>query len=486
MIFNSVSYLLFLLIVVVLYWVIGNNRLRISMLFVASLIFYGFWRIDFIPLIVFSAFIDYYAAIKIYESPERKTKLFYLIGSMLINLGLLFYFKYTLFFLDSVEYSLHLFGYQIQMPRPEIILPLGISFSTFQSLSYTIDTYRGLIVPERNFLTYNAFVDFFPQLIAGPVLRGNEVLEPINHRPPIDWEKIGVGLRRILFGLFLKVGLADNIAPFVDDGFSVDPNLLGPIDVITLAFLFGFQIYFDFSAYSHLALGTAKLMGIDFPENFNFPYLSVSPKEFWKRWHISLSSWIRDYLYLPLVGKTGGRKSVGGLGDVVDDQKRSLNILPLFITWSIMGLWHGANWTFVCWGIYHALLITIYRLILPVTSKLPFVINRFGGWAVTTLFAMLSWILFRAENVGHAFHMYSRLFKLDKLTYLGLRENNYLVAFLVFIGMIITYWIGEYLVPKIARFKWTFAVLEVVVFSLIILIDFVYLRPIKQFIYFQF
>lgn len=486
MIFNSVSFLLFLLLVVLLYWFIGNNRLRITMLFLASLIFYGFWRIDFIPLIVFSAFIDYYAAIKIYESPNKKTKQLFLLGSLFINLGLLFYFKYTLFFLESVEYSLNFLGYQIQMPSPEIILPLGISFSTFQSLSYTIDTYRGLIVPERNFLTYNAFVDFFPQLIAGPVLRGNEVLEPINHRPPIDWEKMGVGVRRILLGLFLKVGLADNIAPFVDDGFAVDPSLLGPIDVITLAFLFGFQIYFDFSAYSHLALGTAKLMGIDFPENFNFPYLSTSPKEFWKRWHISLSSWIRDYLYLPLMGKTGGRRSTGGLGDALSTERKNLNILPLFITWSIMGLWHGANWTFVCWGIYHAILITAYRLIQPYSSKLPFTVNQLGGWAITTLFAMLSWILFRSENVEHAFHLYSRLFALDQLTYLGLRENNYLVAFLVFIGMIITYVASEYLVPRISRYKWTYATLEVVVFTVVILIDFIYLRPIKQFIYFQF
>ena len=208
------------------------------------------------------------------------------------------------FFAENFSGLASLFGIEIQIDTffYNIILPLGISFYTFQTISYTVDVYRGFIKAEKEFVLFATYVTFFPQLVAGPILRAKEVIPQLDKKPLFKLDDLKSGLRKITFGLFLKVVLADNIAPLVDVGFSSDPNLLSAIDVWTLAFLFGFQIYFDFAAYSFIAIGCARVMGMTFPENFNFPYSSISPKEFWKRWHISLSSWIRDYLYLPLAG----------------------------------------------------------------------------------------------------------------------------------------------------------------------------------------
>ncbi len=236
---------------------------------------------------------------------------FWLFVSLLGNLGSLFYFKYLGFALTNLQMVVDVFGLEWRLPHPDILLPLGISFYTFQTMSYTIDVYRGFIKAEKDLLLFSTYVVFFPQLVAGPILRAVEVIPWLLKKPHWEWSNLSIGIKRILGGLFLKVVLADNIAEFVDVGFGVDVGYLSAIDVWTLAFLFGFQIYFDFSAYSHIAIGSAKLMGIDFPENFNFPYFSTSAREFWKRWHISLSSWIRDYLYLPLCGVKVKDESTG-------------------------------------------------------------------------------------------------------------------------------------------------------------------------------
>ena len=272
-------------------------------------------------------------------------------------MGLLFYFKYLAFFAQGANEIAELAGLDFSLPPLSIILPLGISFYTFQTISYTIDVYRGFIKPERNFILYSSFVVYFPQLVAGPILRAAELVDQLSRRPPFDPEDLVIGLRRIAYGLFLKVALADNIGPLVDAGFAEPAATLRALDVWTLSFLFGFQIYFDFSAYSHIALGSARLMGIHFPENFNFPYLASSPRDFWQRWHISLSSWIRDYLYLPLMGAQVHDRSTGGLPTVESGRSGFTRTRALFLTWGIMGLWHGANWTFVIWGLYHATLV---------------------------------------------------------------------------------------------------------------------------------
>ena len=333
MIFNSLTFLVFLITVVTAYWLLPN-RLRLYLVFISSLTFYGFWRIEFIPVMLFSVVIDYFVSLKILETDEEKVRKRLLYISLAGNLGLLFYFKYLIFFSNTAIGFGNLLGMTLDPIALKIILPLGISFYTFQTISYTVDVYRRKILPEKNFILYASYVTFFPQLIAGPILRAGEVIHQLSSRSEFQWANISIGLRRIFYGLFLKVILADNLAPFVDTGFAMSISDMSALDVWTLSFLFGFQIYFDFSAYSHIALGSAKLMGINFPENFNFPYLATSPRDFWKKWHISLSSWIRDYLYLPLAGvKLGENSSSGGGLEVAITQEKKDK--ALFSSWAI-------------------------------------------------------------------------------------------------------------------------------------------------------
>ena len=492
MIFNSVSFLLLLALVIPLYWALPRTP-RLWLVFLSSLTFYGFWRIEFIPLMLFSTLVDYTAGRAIYASTQLSHKRLYLTISVLINLGLLFYFKYLNFFVESVVSALSIFGVQIEKPVLDIILPLGISFYTFQTISYTIDVYRGFIRPEKNFVLYACYVTFFPQLIAGPILRAKEVIHQLLHRPRFNLVDFGNGLRWILYGLFLKVVLADNIAPLVDNGFAQPLWALSALDVWTLAFLFGFQIYFDFSAYSHIAIGSARMMGIHFPDNFFYPYLAHSPKEFWRRWHISLSSWIRDYLYLPLAGIKVQDRSTGGLAVATEKEcnkpKRNL-FLVLFLTWSIMGLWHGANWTFILWGVYHAVFISLYRLASPLAKHWEEWKTKLVGWFITLPIIMLSWVPFRAENISDTFIMWKKVFSWQEYGWLGMRENSYLVAAIIFISVISAYFVRKWYAKIAERAEgaliYPMLALEGAMFTVIIGLVFVFLRPIRQFIYFQF
>lgn len=467
------------------------QRIRMWMLFVSSCVFYGFWRWEFLPVMFISAITDYFVAIAIYETPKlnvkRRRRLLWI--TLIVNLGLLCYFKYLLFFTNNTNSLLHLLGLQYQLPLWEIILPFGISFYTFETISYTLDVYRGHISPERSILNYALFVTFFPKLVAGPIQRAGELLPQIKSKPAFDIIYISEGLKRILYGLFLKVCLADNISPFVEEGFAIHPSLLSAIDVWTLAFLFGFQIYFDFSAYSHIALGTAKLMGITIPENFNFPYVASSFKDFWKRWHISLSSWIRDYLYLPISGvkviKTTGAGGIGEGLEKTDESKKSKS-RSLFLTWAIMGLWHGANWTFVFWGIYHACFIYLERLLKPVRDKFGFFKTSFMGWCFTIPIVMLSWIPFRAAKLGDAFTLLIKVVNPHQYTRINLRENNYIIAALLFLVFMVSYFFKRYIVPEMEKFPAINFTFNVIKYSIISILVFTFLRPISQFIYFQF
>jgi len=484
-IFNSVTFLVFLAVVVALYWALPRGP-RLWLIFLASLTFYGFWRVEFVPVMMASAVTDYWAARGIYRTSQPRRRKLLVLLSLAVNLGLLGYFKYLLFFADNVSGLFQLFGADWQPPAWNIILPLGISFYTFQTISYTIDVYRGFIKPERDFVLYACYVTFFPQLVAGPVLRAAEVIHQLSERPPFLADDLAVGLRRVLYGLFLKVVLADNIALLVDQGFAQPTTALGALDVLTLAFLFGFQIYFDFCAYSHIALGSARIMGIRFPENFNFPYFASSPRDFWKRWHISLSSWIRDYLYLPLAGAKVHDRSTGGLAQAVGDPREVKHSRALFLTWAIMGLWHGAAWTFVFWGLYHAIFIFAYRKTVPLLKNVSHEVARYGGWLITLTVAMLSWIPFRADSLATTFAMYAKLFQPGQYPLLGLRENNYLIAALVLLGMIGVYLGQVVVVPKLKHRHVAYAFAESAAFGGIIALVFIFLRPIKQFIYFQF
>lgn len=300
MLFNSITYLLFLPVVVVLYWLLPN-RARLWLIFTSSVVFYGFWRIDFIPLLLFSAGLDYCLGIAIANSSDPGRRKAFMLISVVINVSILAIFKYLMFFSHTAYSISRWIGYQPSWSELHIILPLGISFYIFATISYTVDVYRRLIPAERDPLVYFCFVVFFPHLVAGPILRAGVLIPQLTHRASFRISDLATGISRILTGLFLKVVLADNIAPFVNRAFEGSLAARHGADAWTMAFLFGFQIYFDFSAYSSIAIGSARLMGIVLPENFNFPYFATSPRDFWKRWHISLSTWVRDYLYMPLI-----------------------------------------------------------------------------------------------------------------------------------------------------------------------------------------
>ncbi len=488
MIFNSVTYLVFLSIVIPLYWLLPT-KIRLWFIFLASLLFYGFWRAEFLILMLFSAGIDFFAAIAIDATPKENIakRRVLLALTMTLNLGLLFYFKYLYFVSENINYIWNSLGHVGGIPLYRVLLPFGISFYTFETISYTIDVYRGILKPERKFINYALFVTFFPKLVAGPIQRASELIEQLKTRTPFRLEFVDVGLRRILYGLFIKVFLADNLGSVVDEGFASDPSLLSALDVLTISFLFGFQIYFDFSAYSHIALGTAKMMGIDIPENFDFPYIASSFKEFWKRWHVSLSAWIRDYLYLPLSGvkvvRTSGRE---GIGSSLNSSKASKRNLALFLTWAIMGLWHGANWTFLLWGLYHASLIFaerfIGRLRIPGPDQLRWVVAHFS----TLLLVMVGWIPFRSKDVHQTMVLWTKLLDFRQYQGLGLRENTYIMALCTLIVFYLAYVVYNYIRPLIENrpFVWFFS--NVVVLTLAMIGVFAYLRPVSQFIYFQF
>lgn len=486
MIFNSVTFLVFLAGVTLLYWLLPR-RPRLWMVFLSSLTFYGFWRVEFLPVMLASTITDYLVSLWMERTSSKRRRKQLLMISLVINLGLLFYFKYLIFFLDNATGLARVLGFDVPPPAFSIILPLGISFYTFQTISYTVDVYRGFIRPERDFVLYGCYVTFFPQLVAGPILRAREVIEQLSERAPFSIRDLAVGMRRVLFGLFLKVVLADNLAPIVDEIYAQPVATLSAIDVWTMAFLFGFQIYFDFAGYSHIALGCARMMGIRFPENFDYPYLSVSPREFWRRWHISLSSWIRDYLYLPLAGEQVADRSTGGLAVAAGGPRHGrVRTRALFLTWAIMGLWHGANWTFVLWGVYHAVLVYLHRTVAPRLPTLPGVAQPLAAWGLTLGLVMLGWIPFRADSLGAALAMLATI--PNPLAYgsLGLRENYYLVAGLILALVVLAWAVETRAAPRLAERPVVGTLARVGAYAVAIVLVFVFLRPINQFIYFQF
>ena len=487
MIFNSLTYLVFLAIVVPLYWVLPRVP-KLALIFLAGIIFYGFWRFDFLAVLFLSITFDYFSGLIIHGANSQATRRLFLTLSLTCNLALLAFFKYFYFLHDAAAGIGSLIGVTIAPTTLKIILPIGISFYTFHSMSYIIDIYRGFIKPVRNFMLFFDYVVFFPQLVAGPILRAGEMLWQLDNRPAFKASDIRLGLSRIAIGLFLKVCVADTIAFYVDEAYQLDVHSLSAIDVVTMAFLFGFQIYFDFSAYSHIAIGSARLMGIVFPENFNFPYHSTSPRIFWRRWHISLSSWIRDYVYLPLAGvKVRDRTSTGGIGiDGTGQIGGRSALFALFATWSIMGLWHGAAWTFVIWGVWHATLVAGHRL-LSANIKLPQTrVWALLGWGTTLVLAMLGWIPFRAPSMAYTLQAWSHMLDPGRYTTLNLRETTYIVAALTLVlSMSVPFAWCQLLA---IRARWPLASLPLLVagWTVLLALTFIYLRPLNQFIYFQF
>jgi alginate O-acetyltransferase complex protein AlgI len=488
MLFNSVTYLaLFLPIVCVLYWLLKGNA-RLWLLLGASTIFYGFWRIEFVPLMLGSAIMDYFLAIAIdrQDDPVKRKRLMWV--SAIVNLGILGFFKYFLFFRDSIFSVAELVGLHPSFTTINIILPLGISFYIFQTLSYTIDVYRRDLPPERSLLRYMTFVTFYPHLVAGPIMRPDILIPQLKDPAPFQSENVRKGIERILIGLFLKVCLADTIGGFVDESFAQNVATLSAFDSWTMSFLFGFQIYFDFAGYSAIAIGSAMIMSIYVPENFNFPYAATSPREFWKRWHISLSTWIRDYLYIPMIGKA--REPGHGAWDTLTEKAEKTTELKrtraLFLTWAIMGLWHGAAWTFVIWGVFHAAMIFGQRMLSP-WIKLP---GGFIGWAISVAITlplmMMAWIPFRAHSLHDAFALWGKM--VNPLAYRGfsLQPNAYFLAAAITLLFFAAWFVREKLVPKMDAEGPGFLALKTGYVTVAIGLVFVMLEVRAQFIYFQF
>lgn len=398
MLFNSFSFLVFLPIVFALYWLAGPGRLRMQniLLLLASYFFYACWDWRFLFLLLFSTLLDYYTGLKMEMTvqPNRRRLWFWL--SVVINLGFLGVFKYYNFFADSFAESLARLGVQVHLTSLQVILPVGISFYTFHGLSYVIDIYKGRIRAERQFVDYALFVSFFPLLVAGPIERATHLLPQIKQHRSFDYARAVDGLRQILWGFFKKMVIADNCAYFANQVFDHAADHQGSTLVLGALF-FTFQIYGDFSGYSDIALGTARLFGINLLRNFAYPYFSRDIAEFWRRWHISLSSWFRDYVYIPLGGSKGSR------------WRQVRNIFIIFI---LSGFWHGANWTFVFWGLLNALYflpllltrqnrthleIVAQGRLLPTAREAVQMMVTFG-------IAVFAWIFFRAASLGDAVH----------------------------------------------------------------------------------
>ena len=486
MIFNSFTYLLFLVVTLSLYWFSSKN-IKLYVIFLSSIIFYSFWRFDFVLLLLLSIFVDYYASIKIYNSKIKAKKRIYLYLSLFINIGLLAFFKYFYFIFENTSGLMSLMGVDLPPLELKIILPIGISFYTFQSISYTIDVYRGSFKPVKNFILFSNYVIFFPQLVAGPILRANEMLWQFTQKKIFDFNSFSYGIQRIISGLFLKVVLADNISKIVNEGFLINPKLLSVFDIMTLCYLFGFQIYFDFSAYSHIAIGSALLFGIKLKENFNFPFHSISPKNYWTRWNITLSSWVRDYIYLPLLNKKPLNKSNDGLSYKVSYSNLGVySVLTLFITWSLMGLWHGASWNFITWGLWNFLIIWTFRYLEFFKNFLNMRLYNFISWFLTLQLTMIGWIFFRPENLSISMEMLSSFFTIEKWTFLSLKENNYLIVFLITLFYLIMPYILSKFKILTERRKVIFNLTKNITLIIAVTLILIYLKDIKQFIYFQF
>lgn len=395
MLFNSIEYLFFFFIVIVLYWSLANKKLifQNTLLLIASYVFYGWWDYRFLTLIFISTFVDFFIAREINLTQKIGQKKLLLSFSLIINLGMLGFFKYYNFFIDSWINLVQGLGYQVNSTTTlSIILPVGISFYTFQTLSYTLDVYYKRLNPTNNFINFATFVSLFPQLVAGPIERAKNLIPQIEKVRSFSKEKFSEGINLIIWGLFKKVVVADSLAPLVDKIF-LDPTLYDGGTLLLGIFYFTFQIYCDFSGYSDIAIGTAKCLGFDFMTNFNYPYFAKNIGDFWRRWHISLSSWFRDYVFIPL----GGSK--------VSTTLFVRNILVVFL---ISGLWHGANWTFVFWGLTHSLIyfITRYFIIFPQTFNYKENISM----TLTFLAVMFAWVFFRSPSIMFAFDYLFDLF----------------------------------------------------------------------------
>ncbi|MFT4849527.1 MAG: D-alanyl-lipoteichoic acid acyltransferase DltB (MBOAT superfamily) [Polaribacter sp.] len=473
MIFNSVSFLLFLPIVLIIYWSLRNKPLIYQnlVLLISSYIFYGWWDWRFLSLIGFSTIVDFIIGLKINSSKTKRGKKYYLLISLIINLGLLGFFKYFNFFIESFKESINLLGLSFDTWTLNIILPVGISFYTFQTLSYSIDIYKGKVKPTNDFISFAVFVSFFPQLVAGPIERASHLLPQFLKKREFDYKTAVTGISLISYGFFKKLVIADRLSIYVNSVFK-DIDNANSISLIFGIIFFSFQIYADFSGYSLIARGIAKLLGFDLMVNFNRPYLANSITDFWRRWHISLSTWFRDYLYIPL----GGNR--------VTTLRNYYNLIIVFL---VSGLWHGANWTFVIWGALHGAYQVIYlqykKFIVPKDTDNK--IRHFISILTVYFFVTFAWIFFRANSLKQAIEYISKIFEFDfsfNMVQISAGKGPFNLAIsLLVIGLLYI----SYLLPKNLSFKRnvTHIAFNVITILLIFLIG---VNGKAGFIYFQF
>jgi len=412
MLFNSMEFLVFLPVVFSIYWLINGKSLKTQNTFLvaASYVFYGWWDWRFLSLIAFSSLIIYFIGLWLGKTEDTKKRKLLLLTSIAVNVGILIFFKYFNFFAENFQEVFTFLGAPISNPITiNVILPIGISFYTFQMLSYSIDIYRQKIQPTENMVSFFAFVSFFPQLIAGPIERASNLLPQFDRQRVFNYDVASDGMRQLLWGLFKKVVIADNCANYANDIFLNYPKYSGSTLFLGVIF-FTFQIYGDFSGYSDIAIGTSRLFGFNLMRNFAFPYFSRDIAEFWRRWHISLSTWFRDYIYIPLGGSRGGKW---------------INIRNVFIIFVISGFWHGANWTFIVWGALNA----VYFLPIMLMNRNQVHTNtvaenailpnakEIAQMAITFLFTVMAWVFFRSESVIDAFLYLSKMLSFSFFTY---------------------------------------------------------------------
>ncbi len=482
MLFNSIDFAIFLPIVFILYWFGTNKNLKVQNLFIvgASYLFYGWWDWRFLSLVLFSTLVDYLVGIGLLkqENPSKRKVLLW--TSIVVNLGFLGFFKYYNFFLDNFIAAFSFFGTEINANSLNVILPVGISFYTFQTLSYSIDVYKRKLEPTKDFIAFSAYVSFFPQLVAGPIERATNLLPQFYTHRIFDYSKAVDGMRQILWGLFKKIVIADNCAEYANIIFNNSSDFSGSTLVLGALF-FTFQIYGDFSGYSDIALGTSRLFGFDLMRNFAFPYFSRDIAEFWRRWHISLSTWFRDYLYIPLGGSQG---SIW------------MKVRNTFIIFMVSGFWHGANWTFIVWGLLNALYImpsiifNTNRNNLDIAAKGRYIptVKEFLSIGLTFVLTVFAWIVFRANNLDHAASIIAEIFSGSFLTmpyYPGIGRS---VPVVVLTGIfLIIEWLGREQQYAIARLtlQWNKPVRWAAYYGIVITILY-FAGKGQQFIYFQF
>ena len=487
MLFNSFEFLLFLPIVFLFYWFVFKERKWQNFLVVvASYVFYGWWDWRFLLLIAFTSICSYASGLLIerYKGKRQMQKMVSA-SNIVLNLAILGIFKYYNFFIENIDALFCSLGYKLDWVTLEIILPVGISFYTFQALSYTIDVYRGDIKPTRDVIEFFAYISFFPQLVAGPIERATNLLPQFQEQRHFDYAKAVDGCRQMLWGFFKKMVIADNCAAAVNQIWADYSDKTGLV-LLVGAILFTFQIYCDFSGYSDIAIGCARLFGFNLMRNFNVPYFSRSIPEFWRRWHISLTTWFRDYIYFPLGGSRCGKWKI---------------IRNVFIVWSISGLWHGANWTFVCWGLFHATLLAIYNLF-GINTKYQHVVahgrllpntKEALQMLLTFSLAVVGWIIFRAESMSDAVGYISSMF--DSSTFSisetigqlkGLQLTKILPALCIMVGC---EWLQRdkqhpLQFPNVKLF--TYRIIRWGIYYAILLFTVMYAGSNQTFIYFQF